>query len=126
MKASEHHPRITRRKYLNHAIISFQHLQSSKHCKAYTDEEDSVLLSESLKFCSKDMTMLQEERVSWQESGHGCAKRMDIMSVRRGRGRRLWASLSRILIGGNGKDRRRQNISGRGNYLIKCTEGKYF
>lgn len=102
-------------KYFHSSIIHFQHIQSSKHCKAYTDEEDPVLLLESFKFCSKEMTMLQDERTSWQESGHGCAEKTDI----------TWArSLKEMgrTGGGNGKDRRRRDVPGRGRYLIKCTE----
>lgn len=92
-------------------------MQSSKHHKAYPDEEDSVLLSESLKFSSKEMAMHQDEGVSmggecsqvYREDGYNWGE-----NGRRTGGFGL--SPSRILISGNGKERRRKNIPGRGNY----------
>lgn len=109
-----------KKKYLNHSIIYFQHLQSSEHCKAYTDEQDSVLFSKSLKLCNKEMTIPRGERVSMSVEWSWVCREMDMSEGRRGREASPW----RILIGGNGKDRRRQNISGRGNQMHR--QSKYF
>ena len=66
------------------------------------------------------MTRLSDERLSVAAKWSRYADRMDTTCVRGDR--RPWASLGRIPIGRNGKNRRRENILGRGNCLSKYTE----
>lgn len=119
-KASEHHLRITQKNW-SHSKINFQRLQSSKHCKAYTDEKLESYSQKAGGLTVKRYHATRRES-GWQHSGHWYAERMDIMWVRREGDRRPWALSWRIPIGGNGKVRRRENIPGRGNCLSKCIE----
>lgn len=96
-------------------------MQFSKHCKAHTDEEDSVLLSESMTLSSKEMTTPPDERDSMAGVALGTQEgwtHADEREKRQG----LWAPPRRILIGGNEKDSRMWSIPERGNDLGKCTE----
>lgn len=78
--------------------MNFQCLQSSRYYKAHTEEDDSVLLSESLEFSSKMMAILQDDSLNTTRSGHSVQEKMEITWVTWGRGGEDLAPPRRILL----------------------------